>query len=93
MKLENTPTSLKQNYLLFYLVKKNRPLRFEGNMSGSHICGAWIWVQKVPTENNKKCKLNYKTLVTLKKKKKPLANAKLNGLLVNFMVTYKEEVN
>ena len=29
---------------------------------------------------------NYKNLVTKKKKKKTLANAKLNGLIVNFMV-------
>ena len=82
--MESTPTSSRQNYLLFYLVQKNRLLRFEGNMSGSHICGAWIQVQKVPTENNKKCKKLQKSCV--KKKKKPLANAKLNGLIVNFMV-------
>ena len=82
--MESTPTSSRQNYLLFYLVQKNRLLRFEGNMSGSHICGAWIQVQKVPTENNKKCKKLQKSCD--KKKKKTLANAKLNGLIVNFMV-------
>ena len=52
-------------------------------MSGSHICGAWIRVQKVPTENNKKRK---KLQNSCDPKKKTLANAKLNGLIVNFMV-------
>ena len=39
--------------------------------------------------------LNYRTLCDTHthQKKKKRANAKLNGPIVNFMVTYKEEVN
>ena len=39
--------------------------------------------------------LNYRTLCDTHthQKKKKKANAKLNGPIVNFMVTYKEEVN